>query len=448
MHFSSAGLPDGGITLNRAAIDARIPDKGDGFGSSLVVVRSNIASDSNLAVSDFDLYGSTELAPRKAFSSFTAGSVNRIELNSAGLANVSQSGTSKFFFLVDRDFDNSEPSEVGDRFLAVDTSESSNQMPSLLVEYRAASTSSGAVSGTVAGTNLPSGSIRVFATPVSNAGNGLAVLVTPGAYSIASLSIGESYHVTAYVDENGNGLHDPLEWIGVHPGNPVVLTANQTGIDITISAPVDSDNDGLPDAWKIANGLAVGINDALLDKDGDGLNNAQELWLRLGANDTDSDDDGLSDFAEVNIWGTNPLLADSDSDGLPDKWESDNGLDPRRDDADEDRDFDFVSNRDEYNGGTNPTKANSGDSDNDGVSDFVQRNNGQSTWRALYDRNDRLLGTRDARGASFAYGYDGNGNPIKQAKLGFDSDGDGLSDLWEFANGLDPNSPNGSNGRL
>ena len=39
---------------------------------------------------------------------------------------------------------------------------------------------------------------------------------------------------------------------------------------------VDSDNDTLPDNWEAQNGLAVGINDANADRDGDGASNLME----------------------------------------------------------------------------------------------------------------------------------------------------------------------------
>jgi hypothetical protein len=39
----------------------------------------------------------------------------------------------------------------------------------------------------------------------------------------------------------------------------------------------DIDSDGLPDAWEIAHDLIVGVNDAHLDADGDGMTNAQEF---------------------------------------------------------------------------------------------------------------------------------------------------------------------------
>jgi uncharacterized delta-60 repeat protein len=186
--------------------------------------------------------------------------------------------------------------------------------------------------------------------------------------------------------------------------------------------------------------------DSTLDDDSDGLTNMREFLLGTNPNVPDSDGDGFDDGFEVSVLGTNPLLADTDGDGLPDAWEVSTGLDPRRDDAGEDRDFDFVSNRDEYNGGVNSTNPNSSDHDNNGVSDYVQKFPGQNLWEALYDRTDRLLGVRHARGASFAYRYDGNSNLTRQIKLGLDTDHDGLSDLWEFAHGLDHNSANGVNG--
>jgi len=61
--------------------------------------------------------------------------------------------------------------------------------------------------------------------------------------------------------------NDPTNWVGAapSPGSAVV---------------VDSDGDGLPDAWEIANGLdphdATGVNGANGDPDGDGLTNMQE----------------------------------------------------------------------------------------------------------------------------------------------------------------------------
>lgn len=49
---------------------------------------------------------------------------------------------------------------------------------------------------------------------------------------------------------------------------------------------------------------------------------------------------------------------DSDGDGLPDDWETENNLDPNRDDASEDPDGDGLTNLEEYQGDTDPHDAN------------------------------------------------------------------------------------------
>ncbi|HRZ39147.1 MAG TPA: hypothetical protein P5534_22600, partial [Candidatus Paceibacterota bacterium] len=80
----------------------------------------------------------------------------------------------------------------------------------------------------------------------------------------------------------------------------------------------DSDGDGMPDDWELANGLTVGVNDADGDLDGDGLSNIDEFEANTKANQGDTDADGLSDGHEVKTSLTNPLEADTDGDGLSD----------------------------------------------------------------------------------------------------------------------------------
>ena len=74
---------------------------------------------------------------------------------------------------------------------------------------------------------------------------------------------------------------------------------------------VDSEPDGMLDAYEENNDLEVGVDDSALDKDEDGLTNLEEfLGTRDGdgnrvrpqtlANKADSDDDGLSDLVETN----------------------------------------------------------------------------------------------------------------------------------------------------
>ena len=280
------------------------------------------------------------------------------------------------------------------------------------------------ISGTISGTNLPAGTIRVLATPTSGGAPVSVLLSVPGAYTIASLPSGEAYNITAYVDGNGNQTRDFREWGGGYVGNPLLLDGNKTGINIAIVAPVDLDNDGLSDNWEQANGLIVGVNDALLDKDGDGLSNILEYYLETNPSLTgtisDSDTDGLADGVEYNA-GMNPLLADSDTDGMPDGWEFTYGLNPLVNDAALDRDGDGLTNAQEFAAGKDPR-----------VPD-----NADAMTLHSYDRIDRLIATSYSNGAWESWTYDGNGNiRAHKLKTARDADGDGLPDAWEFANGL------------
>lgn len=90
--------------------------------------------------------------------------------------------------------------------------------------------------------------------------------------------------------------------------------------DLKTVAYLDADNDSLPDTVETAMGLdSANPADALLDADGDGLTNAEEVLVyKTALNTADSDGDGMSDGAEVMLSGTSPNLADSDGDGVPD----------------------------------------------------------------------------------------------------------------------------------
>ncbi len=122
---------------------------------------------------------------------------------------------------------------------------------------------------------------------------------------------------------------------------------------------IDSDNDGIPDNEEV--GSEPG--DAL-DTDNDG---------KINALDTDDDNDGLPTLVENSI-KTNPLEKDSDADGIDDATEVGSNLDaPINTDGDElidaidtDDDNDGLATIDEIAIGTNPLKA---DSDGDGIND-------------------------------------------------------------------------------
>jgi len=173
----------------------------------------------------------------------------------------------------------------------------------------------------------------------------------------------------------------------------------------------DADGDGLSD-YRESN--ITGTNPNIADSDEDGLNDGAELLTYLtDPFDADSDNDGLNDGAEVNASNsTDPLDADSDEDGLTDYQEVVTYLsNPNSTDSDTDTLLDY---EEVYTHSTNPNAA---DSDTDGLSDADEINT-YSTDPNNTDSDDD--GLSDSYEVSIAL------NPLSS-----DSDEDGLSDAVE-----------------
>jgi uncharacterized repeat protein (TIGR02543 family) len=100
-------------------------------------------------------------------------------------------------------------------------------------------------------------------------------------------------------------------WTGDASGttNPLSLLMDAAKAVGAIFSPdtTDSDGDGLSNYQEI---VVLGSNPDLKDSDGNGVSDALE----------DPDHDGLSNYAELNQYSINPLVADTNSDGFSDAY--------------------------------------------------------------------------------------------------------------------------------
>ena len=222
----------------------------------------------------------------------------------------------------------------------------------------------------------------------------------------------------------------------------------------------DSDKDGVADGDEAVDG--AGSDPCIPDTDGDGVLDVSELFDGTDATDaqdfaSDLDGDSLSDQYEAEISGTDPLDADSDGDNFDDAEDhlplgDGFATDPLDADTDDDGILDGneggVMTEDGLLYGTDPSVA---DSDKDGLLDGLEKGLAEPEESAKDpDATDLGVFQSDADPTTTTGAYDGdsdddglsdgtedaNANGKVDAEESdpniFDTDGDGMDDLWEW----------------
>jgi YD repeat-containing protein len=218
-----------------------------------------------------------------------------------------------------------------------------------------------------------------------------------------------------------------------------VMTITNSPLYLTVLDTNNAFGDGIPNWWKTRYGLS--LTDPTLGTNhppGDQLTYQQKYLYLLNPTNTDSDGDGLSDYAEIFRYHSNPLSTNTAGDGIPDGWKVQYGLNPSANDANNQVGATGVTYLQVYQYDT--THTNQVDPRNPffapDTSIYEALNNGQHTNRFYYDHEDRLIGAEYSRGVSIAYQYDGNGNLTRQTVLSRATETNGLPVLWLWLNGL------------
>jgi hypothetical protein len=242
----------------------------------------------------------------------------------------------------------------------------------------------------------------------------------------------------------------------------IVLVLASVSVSGQHPLKTDTDGDGIPDGWEVEHGLNPNdVADAQLDYNYNGRTNFQEYQNASDPWDKDSDDDGISNYAECwALFGffTDPLVSDTDGDGLSDLDEictyidtsneaqmkeiilNETGIEKmekitnlsrtypyKLDPTNPDVDGDGLSDGDELLR-TNKTNPNCVDSDSDGLSDGDEVHVYKTEPKKRDTDCDGLTDYEEG-----TYGTD----PTK-----WDTDGDGISDGEEiFGFGFAPIGP-------
>ncbi len=261
------------------------------------------------------------------------------------------------------------------------------------------------------------------ATKLKLDGNDLFVAVKDNGVVLINITTANNITKLAHFDDGGEALDVTL-------ANSLVFIAD--ALDSLEIIGRDTDLDNVADYSEIN---IWGTNPLIADTDGDGILDGDEIeyWLDREVDplsdfdgdtfanllDIDSDDDTIIDGDEVYVYGSDPINLDSDDDFIPDEEEVILGTDGFiTHPANADTDYDGVIDGNETLGYYSPT--------NPGA-------NASGYIVGLDPTNNDTDGDTPWDGWEILYGF----NPLA-ADSGTDSDTDGLTEAEEFLAGTDP----------
>jgi hypothetical protein len=140
------------LTASATISAATISLKGDGSTTydqegtaQLGIVATTPASNTSATTADYDQFGTTELATRVDFGSWSTSAYNDLPLNATGIAAISKTGVSKFGARISWDTDNAEPTWNATKKINtlswVRPSATSSTDPKLVITYTLPATS-------------------------------------------------------------------------------------------------------------------------------------------------------------------------------------------------------------------------------------------------------------------------------------------------------------------
>lgn len=127
-----------------------------------------------------------------------------------------------------------------------------------------------------------------------------------------------------FVRRSANTNQEPVANDNVNTNINQVIDTNNTNDELVVTE-ADDDFDGLPNAEEIK----IGTNPYEPDSDNDGVFDQDEAQIyKTNPLRDDSDQDNLGDYDEIFVWRTDPNKADTDDDGFSDGVEVKNGYNP------------------------------------------------------------------------------------------------------------------------